>query len=66
MFKGIIMNELERALESDENWPVDCYLENTPTDEIRQHVNEIKSKAAHSTDNGRLKKKIQDLLNDHD
>ena len=56
------MNELERALLDLESDALDYYLETTSTDKIRDDIQEVKHKAACSTESGVLRLAIQSVL----
>ena len=56
------MNDLEKALTDQTNVALDFYLEDTSTQDVRAHIEEIIAKATVLTDAGKLKAKIQALL----
>ena len=56
------MNDLEKALLDSSDNALDFYLEVESTANIRKHIEEIKAKAAGSTDAGRIKLALQRLV----
>jgi len=56
------LNDLEKALAGGRG-DVDFYLGNVTVDEFIKHIEEIKKKAALTTDAGVLKAKILELFN---
>ncbi len=54
------MNELEESLNNDEQ--LDFYLESVSKKDFRLHVEEIRKKAAISTDAGKLREAILEVL----
>ena len=59
------MNRLELALLDASNMQLDLYLEDEASCEIRAHIEEIKHRAAMSTDAGRMKEAIMEILSDN-
>ena len=56
------MNRLEIALLDLSGMQLDIYLEDTETKQIMADIEEIRKKAALSTDAGKLKEQIMDIL----
>ena len=56
------MNRLEMALLDKSGMQLDIYLEDTETKQIMADIEEIRKKAALSTDAGKLKEQIMDIL----
>tara|TARA_R110002167_G_scaffold123493_1_gene302454 strand:+ start:296 stop:499 length:204 start_codon:yes stop_codon:yes gene_type:complete len=59
------MNRLELALLDASNMQLDLYLEDEVACEIRAHIEEIRKRAAMSTDAGRMKEAIMGILSDN-
>ena len=56
------MNRLEMALLDKSGMQLDIYLEDTETKQIMADIEEIRKKSALSTDAGKLKEQIMDIL----
>ena len=62
-FEKMKMNNLEIALLDRSGMHLDLYLEDTGTKQIMADIEEIRKKAALSTDAGKLKEQIMEILN---
>ena len=56
------LNRLEKALLDDSGVGLDLYLEDTPTMQVMADIEDIKIKAALSTDAGVLREKVRAVL----